>query len=82
MGSVPLFIALAHVVQQDVVLQSVGDEPSGVSVFSTVLDPVLLLGKLEELLHGDGLGGGHHQQTWRPEVKEAVQTMEDTPTAW
>lgn len=48
--------------EQDVVLQRVGDEPLGAAVLSTVLHPVLLLGQLEELLQGDGFSGGDHQQ--------------------
>lgn len=60
---VPLFVPLTHVVQEDVVLECVWDEPLGMSVFSTVLDPVLLLGQLQELLQRNRLRGGNHQQT-------------------
>jgi len=61
-AGVPLLVALAGVVQQDVVLERVGDEPPGVGVVTAVLDAVLLLGQLEELLHWDGFTGRYHQQ--------------------
>lgn len=68
---VPLFVALTHVVQENVVLERVGDEPLWIGVVSTVLDSMLLLGQLEELLRRGGLGGGHHQETCcKQRVKE------------
>lgn len=60
--TLPLLAAFAHIVEEDVVLERVGDEPLGTAVFATVLHPVLLLGKLEELLRGVGFSGGDHQQ--------------------
>lgn len=58
---VPLLVALADVMQQNVVLQRVGDEPLGVGVLAAMLDAVLVLGQLEELVHGRGLVRCHHK---------------------
>lgn len=55
LSKLPLFICLTHVMQEDVVLERVGDKPLGVGILSTVLNPVLLLRKLEKLLHWDCL---------------------------
>ena len=63
-AGVPLLVALAGVVQQDVVLERVGDEPPGGGVVTTVLNAVLLLRQLEELFHWDGFTGRYHQQAW------------------
>lgn len=64
-ATLPFLVAFTCVVQEDVVLERVGDEPLGAAVLSTVLQPVLLLGKLEKLLRRDGVRGGDHQQACR-----------------
>lgn len=64
-ATLPFLVAFTHVVQEDVVLERVGDEPLGAAVLSAVLQPVLLLGKLEKLLRRDGVRGGDHQQACR-----------------
>lgn len=66
----PLFVSIADVVQQDVVFEGVWDEPLGVSVVSTVLDPVLLLRELLKLLSGDAFLRRHHQHTCTCGVNE------------
>lgn len=71
-----LFIAFAHVMQQDVVLERVGDKPLRVGIFSAVLYPVLLLGQLEELLCWSGIRGRNYQEAW---CKQYVKDVTGTP---